>query len=211
MTSEYLEDIALQENQIPETPIDEIDISFEDFESVYDYMIKNNQITPNFKLLLNRWTVYANLSVVGRGLLDQVYGSFQGFLKATRVNVLEPYIIQFDQNLESQDTVRVIGSRIGLYIYEDNYYEPYEVFVDKLTTIIQEYSLKATPELPSISQIIDMDKEAFFDYANRYSITPESMGITCDTSVDDDCTQESLYESLYQDRLTVFNTILTNS
>lgn len=64
---------------------------------------------------IDRKTIYDNIGIVGKSLLDDLYG-VNNFINKTYTSPLEKYIISFDENIEDERMVLNIGNRIGISV-----------------------------------------------------------------------------------------------
>lgn len=144
--------------------------------------------TPNFNFSLGRVALFETASPLVKNILLLIYGSMDNFVSATG-HPLEPYIFAFDENLDSEPTVRAIGSAVGIYVDDDPNFYAYELFLDKLVSCI--VRLEPTrindakyADRPKIGDVIGMSRDDFRKEAARHG-----WGFT---------------ENLYQDRLNFF-------
>lgn len=144
--------------------------------------------TPNFNLSLGRIAEFESASPLVKEILVVLYGTRDNFVAATG-HPLEPYIFAFDSNLDSGETVRAIGSAIGIYVDTDPNFFAYELFLDKLISCIAQLEVKRIDDVkyvsrPKIGTIINMSRKEFSRYLEEDGI-PFS-------------------ENLYQDRMNYF-------
>ena len=95
---------------------------------------------------------YRLLSDVARDLMDEIYHNQDGFVRIeylenihgrivqrNTIHPLEPYIINYDDNMENEGILITLGARIGFNIKYDQYeaYEPAVQFYDRCSYTIR--------------------------------------------------------------------------
>lgn len=150
--------------------------------------------TPNFLFSLGRLAKYESASPLIKEILLLLYGTPENFISATG-HPLEPYLFALDVNLDSDSTVRAIGSAMGLYVDVDPNYFAFELLLDKLVSCIDVLETKRINDVkysgrPKIGDIISMQREEFRKWVEREGhLLPK---------------RETPFENLYQDRLNFF-------
>nr|WIL04418.1 hypothetical protein Clen_488 [Cedratvirus lena] len=129
--------------------------------------------TPNLNFSLGRIAKFETASPLVKDVLLLLYGSRESFVGATG-HPLEAYIFEFDRNMDSDTTVRAIGSAIGLFIDVDPNFFAYELFIDKLVSCILQLEPKRINDVkyagrPRLGDIINMDRKKFRQEAEKYS------------------------------------------
>ncbi|SOB73915.1 hypothetical protein BQ9231_00032 [Cedratvirus lausannensis] len=129
--------------------------------------------TPNLNFSLDRIAKFETASPLVKDVLLLLYGSRESFVGAVG-HPLEDYIFEFDRNLDSDTTVRAIGSAIGLFIDVDPNFFAYELFLDKLISCILQLEPKRINDVkytgrPRLGDIINMDRNKFRQEAEKYS------------------------------------------
>ena len=116
-----------------------------------------------------RVEIYQGLTEVVQNLMDKIYGDKTGFINTSEDNQhpLEPYLIQFDDNMESS-IVTAIANRIGLTIFEDPVYSATDQFIDEISIFLdrEKYSPIDTATL------INVNWKPFQTLALKYGRTP---------------------------------------
>jgi hypothetical protein len=116
--------------------------------------------------MIDRWNQYNELSDVGRILMDEIYQDREGYVNKSG-HPLEKYVIAFDQNMDSESTIRAIGERIGISIPPES--PAHDVFFEKLLDYIRENEGHAPDRVKrqnslSTSHMIDMTEKEYYDY-----------------------------------------------
>ena len=129
--------------------------------------------TPNLNFSLGRIAKFETASPLVKDVLLLLYGTRENFVSATG-HPLEDYIFEFDRNMDSDTTVRAIGSAIGLFIDVDPNFFAYELFIDKLVSCILQLEPKRINDAkyadrPRLGDIINMDRDKFRQEAEKYS------------------------------------------
>lgn len=129
--------------------------------------------TPNLNFSLGRIAKFETASPLVKDVLLLLYGSRESFVGATG-HPLEPYIFEFDRNMDSDSTVRAIGSAIGLFIDLDPNFQAYELFIDKLVSCILQLEPKRINDAkytgrPRLGDIVNMDRDKFRQEVEKYS------------------------------------------
>jgi hypothetical protein len=141
---------------------------------------------------------YNELSIIGRELLDKIYGDVDNMLRSEE-HPLEKYIISFDEHIDSPATIIIIANRMGFDVQDDprehlptvvsTGYSPAEQFIDYIVEHIdkvenktstrspQRYSTQHKP-IPSTKDMIDMTEPEFEQLLREHGIkkTPELYG-----------------------------------
>lgn len=144
--------------------------------------------TPNFNSSLGRAAKFETASPLIKEILVVLFGSRENFIVATG-NPLEPFLFEFDKNLENEESVRAIGSAVGIFIELNPELHAYEIFIDKLMACILELEVNRINDAkysnrPKMEDILYMTRKEFARY------------------VKEEGWEES--ENLYQDRLNFF-------
>jgi hypothetical protein len=146
--------------------------------------------TPDYDFSMRRLAKFKSASPLIKELLLVLYGTEDNFISATG-HALEPFIFALDENLDSDSTVRAIGSAMGLFVDIDPNFFAYELLLDKLISCINVLETKRINDVkyadrPKIKDIIAMTRKEFKPWAEKYNIP---------------------FERLYQDRLNFFRFI----
>jgi hypothetical protein len=129
--------------------------------------------TPNLNFSLGRIAKFETASPLVKNVLLLLYGSRESFVGAEG-HPLEAYIFEFDRNMDSDTTVRAIGSAIGLFIDVDPNFFAYELFLDKLISCILQLEPKRINDAkyagrPRLGDIVNMDRDRFRQEVEKYS------------------------------------------
>jgi len=123
---------------------------------------------------------YKLLSEVARDLIDQIYHNQDGFVRIEyleniqgrlvqrdQIHPLEPYIINYDDNMEHEGILISLGARIGFNIKYDQYeaYEPAVQFSDRCSYTIRHNTSER------IEQIMNMNEEDFEKELLKHGVT----------------------------------------
>ncbi len=126
---------------------------------------------------------YKLLSEVARDLIDQIYHNQDGFVRMEyleniqgrlvqrdQIHPLEPYIINYDDNMEHEGILISLGARIGFNIKYDQYeaYEPAVQFSDRCSYTIRHNTSER------IEQIMNMNEEDFEKELLKHGVTYNS-------------------------------------
>ncbi len=131
-------------------------------------VIGDSVSTPEIGRVSKRWANYVSLSDIGKELMLLIYPDLKAYLSGPS-NILEEYIMTFDQVVGDNQMVRLVGQRMGIYIPIDRDFTADDIFIDKLLDILDllrgvlrdETEFIPGTKLPSIPRIIDMDRTEF--------------------------------------------------
>jgi len=148
-------------------------------------LVNNLKVVNNNNLLYNeRIKALSRLSPLGSNLINLLYKNSDNNSSAkaelitddlrskslsksssessiNNINPIEPYIIEFDKNIENGEVIKAIGDRIGIYVYDSIDLMEYEIFLDKLVEYILTFNNKNIESYPTFEEIINMSYENF--------------------------------------------------
>lgn len=104
---------------------------------------------------------YDDLSEIGKSLIDMLYNNQNNKER----HILEDYIVAFDQNIDSNSTIRAIGDRIGIEIPHDAI--AHEYLYDRLVDHIINHEINVTKRENSLTtkQVVNMTEQ---EYKKKY-------------------------------------------
>ena len=119
---------------------------------------------------MDRRTTYESLRPSVKRIIDRIYGDMNGFVKIQTPHPLEKYILAFDRSMSDETVVRVLASRIGIFISFD--IDANMAMIDALNEFIdtvEQWGPEDTRTQTTLSTktIINMDREAFNKLSHR--------------------------------------------
>ncbi len=114
----------------------------------------------------NRERIYHGLTQASQQLIDNLYGGKDEFIKTGYIDPIEPYILEFDQNLGNIDVLAMLAVRIGARVLPLN--NPNNFIYDALDQYI-ELSKTNNSEIGPLERFLDIDQPNFFSFAKRYT------------------------------------------
>lgn len=108
---------------------------------------------------------------------------------------LEPIILSFEEQQDSEETVRALGAAYGIFIESDLDYAA-ELFFYKMQAVIEEDRLNPNySPFANLQQLLDLSKSDFIRFLEEYQIKPAPT---------DDSSLTEFYDYYYQNRLIVY-------
>jgi len=147
-------------------------------EKVIEAILDPDEPTPDYSL--KRVEIFLKLNPICKQVLMLLYSSYDNFIQSVP-HPLEELIVLIHKFWESEESIRAIGSRWGIYVGVDDYYQAWEILVDRLVSIIEKMRDEDEGE---IKRIINMNRNEFKKWCEENSV--------------------KYSEEIYQDRLTVF-------
>lgn len=112
---------------------------------------------------MDRAQRYKDAGYKAQGLLDRLYGSYENYLSVRDIHPFEPYIFDFDVQLDDEPVVRAIGIRLGIYI-EVSDIRADELFYQQLMDIIDNLPARFPADYPTLQQMIDINIQPFLEW-----------------------------------------------
>lgn len=125
-----------------------------------EQLITDRPVEP----LSERELIWQRLSPLNRELFIGLYGSQEAFLAPEIISPLEPYIIQYDQNMDDEGLIRQLAFRMGIDMPRNADAAVYFYWV--MLQVIMTFGLtgQVGNGIPPLRQIINMTRPEYYNW-----------------------------------------------